>query len=136
MILSRRGKTATSMGGFKFVSIKRTALCILGLFLALNLAAAAAPPATPTAAARNRPSQVTLDFKDVELTDLIQTISEMTGKTFIYDDSVKGKVTIVSPRGMSMNEAYQVFLSVLNVKGYAIVPSGKANKIVRTQEDK
>lgn len=117
--------------------IKRTSLCILGLFLALNITATAAPSANPAAAAeKSRPSQVTLDFKDVELTDLIQTISEMTGKNFIYDDTVKGKVTIVSPRGMSMNEAYQVFLSVLNVKGYAIVPIGKANKIVRNQEAK
>ena len=74
--------------------------------------------------------QVTLDFRDVELTDLIQTISELTGKNFLYDDKVKGKVTIVSPDSMTLEEAYQLFLSVLYVKGYTIVPSGKVNKIV------
>ncbi len=74
--------------------------------------------------------QVTLDFRNVELTDLIQTISELTGKNFLYDDKVKGKVTIVSPESMTLEEAYQLFLSVLYVKGYTIVPSGKVNKIV------
>jgi len=74
--------------------------------------------------------QVTLDFRDVELTDLVQTISELTGKNFLYDDRVKGKVTIVSPDSMSLEEAYQLFMSVLYVKGFTIVPSGKVNKIV------
>ena len=74
--------------------------------------------------------QVTLDFRDVELTDLIQTISELTGKNFLYDDKVKGKVTIVSPDSMTLDEAYQLFLSVLHVKGYTIVPSGKVIKIL------
>jgi len=74
--------------------------------------------------------QVTLDFRAVELTDLINTISELTGKNFLYDEKVKGKVTIVSPESMTLEEAYQLFLSVLYVKGYTIVPSGKVNKIV------
>jgi general secretion pathway protein D len=104
-------------------------------FAPLGLAQTPAPVKKGTTAAK-KPATVTLDFKDVELTDLIQTISEMTGKNFVYDDSVKGKVTIISPRGMSLDEAYQVFLSVLSVKGYTIVPSGKMNKVVRTQEAK
>ena len=74
--------------------------------------------------------QITLDFRDVELTDLVQTISELTGRNFLYDDTVKGKVTIISPESMTLDEAYQLFLSVLYVKGYTTVPSGKVNKIV------
>lgn len=81
----------------------------------------------PTAAADG---MVTFDFRDVELTDLVQTISELTGRNFLYDDTVRGKVTIVSPDSMTLNEAYQLFLSVLNVRGYTVVPSGKVNKIV------
>lgn len=122
-------------------------LAILALFFTLTFAPPGqteAPPApdkkgTPAQkkpAAEKKSSAVTLDFKDVELTDLIQTISEMTGKNFVYDDTVKGKVTIISPRGMSLDEAYQVFLSVLSVKGFTIVPSGKMNKVVRTQDAK
>jgi general secretion pathway protein D len=73
---------------------------------------------------------ISLDFRDVELVDLIQTISEMTGKNFIYDDSIKGKVSIISPDRMTPSEAYEAFLSVLNVKGYTLVPAGSTNKIV------
>jgi general secretion pathway protein D len=80
--------------------------------------------------------RVTLDFKDVELTDLIQTISELTGENFLYDDTVKGKATIISPDSMSLQEAYQLFLTVLNVKGYTVVPSGKVNKIVMLKNAK
>jgi general secretion pathway protein D len=73
---------------------------------------------------------ITLDFKDIELTDLIRTVSELTGKNFVYDDTIRGKATIISSQQMSVNEAYQLFLTVLNVKGYTVVPSGKTNKIV------
>jgi general secretion pathway protein D len=115
-------------------------LATLTLFFALTFASfAQAETPTPVkkgATAPKRAASVTLDFKDVELTDLIQTISEMTGHNFVYDDTVKGKVTIISPRGMSLDEAYQVFLSVLSVKGFTVVPAGKMNKIVRTQEAK
>jgi general secretion pathway protein D len=57
-------------------------------------------------------------------------MSELTGRNFVYDETVKGKVTIISPDGMTLNEAYQLFLSVLNVKGYTLVPTGKVNKVV------
>jgi general secretion pathway protein D len=83
--------------------------------------------AAPTASDAER---ITLDFKDVELTDLIKTVSELTGKNFLYDEKVKGKVTIVSPETMTLDETYQLFLTVLNVKGYTLVPSGKVNKVV------
>jgi general secretion pathway protein D len=80
--------------------------------------------------------RVTLDFRDVELADLIQTISELTGVNFLYDDTVRGKVTIVSPESMTLDEAYQLFLTVLNVKGFTVVPSGKVNKIVPLKDAK
>ena len=80
--------------------------------------------------------RVTLDFKDVELADLIQTISELTGENFLYDETVKGKVTIVSPESMTLDEAYLLFHTVLNVKGYTVVPSGEVNKIVPLKKAK
>ncbi len=79
---------------------------------------------------------VTLDFKDVELSALVKTISELTGKNFLYDNSLKGKVTIISPQQMSVGEAYELFLTVLGSKGFTVVPSGKVNKIVPTRSAK
>ncbi len=80
--------------------------------------------------------KVSLDFKEIELTDLIQTISELTGRNFIYDDTVKGKATIISPDPMSLDQAYNLFLTVLSLKGYTVVPSGKVNKIIPTRDAK
>ena len=74
--------------------------------------------------------RISLDIKDIELTELIKTISELTGKNFLYDETVKGKVTIITPDVMTLDEIYQLFLTVLNVKGYTLIPSGKVNKIV------
>lgn len=76
---------------------------------------------------------ITLDFQSVELVDLIKTISELTGINFVYDEQVKGKVTIISPKPMSVDEAYNLFRTVLNIKGFTIVPSGAVNKIVPTR---
>jgi len=81
-------------------------------------------------------TEITLDFQDVELVDLISTISELTGKNFIYDEGVKGKVSILSPRPVSIAEAYELFTTVLNVKGFTVVPSGQVNKIVLTRNAK
>ncbi len=92
----------------------------------------------PHLATAQPPAQegVSLDFKDVELTDLIQTVSELTGRNFIYDDTVRGKVTIISPQRLSLDEAYQLFLTVLNVKGFTVVPTGQGNKIVMVKDAK
>lgn len=98
----------------------------------------------PTAMARNttanaqpaKDSGVSLDFTDIELADLIKTISELTGRNFVYDDTVKGKVTVITPERMSRDEAYQLFLTVLSVKGFTVIPSGKVQKIIREKDAK
>ena len=120
------------------MSIKKTSLiCLIPTLLSAAFAAGAmAQPAAATARPTAAQEGITLDFKGIELADLIQTISELTGKNFLYDDSVKGKVTIISPKTMSLDEAYQLFLTVLSVKGYTVVPSGKVNKIVAIREAK
>jgi general secretion pathway protein D len=71
-----------------------------------------------------------VDFNDVEIRKVIETVSEITGKNFLVDDRVQGKVTVIGPKSLTAGELYQVFLSILNVKGFAIVPSGKINKVV------
>ena len=73
---------------------------------------------------------VTIDFNDVDLNLFIKYISELTGKNFVVDRSVKGKVTIISPSRISEEDAYRVFESVLEVHGFTTVPSGAIIKIV------
>ena len=93
------------------------------------------------AEAQNQPSQapstklatiqkVSIDFNDVDIHLFIKFISEITGKNFIVDQRVKGKVTIISPSQISVDEAYRVFASVLEVHGFTIVDAGEVTKIV------
>lgn len=72
----------------------------------------------------------TLNFKGADIKAVISTIAEVTGKNFIVDPRVKGKVTLISNRAMDKGEVYQVFLSILEVHGYTAIPSGEAIKIV------
>jgi general secretion pathway protein D len=73
----------------------------------------------------------TLNMKDADINTLITTVSEVTGKNFIVDEQVKGKVTVISSKPMSAAGVYETFLAVLAVKGFAVVPAGEAYKIVR-----
>ncbi|MBW2201257.1 MAG: type II secretion system protein GspD, partial [Deltaproteobacteria bacterium] len=73
---------------------------------------------------------ITIDFNNVDITIFIKFISELTGKNFIVDRRVKGKVTIISPTKISVKEAYRVFQSVLEVHGYSTVQAGQVIKIV------
>jgi len=73
---------------------------------------------------------VTIDFDNVDIAIFIKFISELTGKNFVIDKAVQGKVTVISPTKISVEEAYKVFESVLEVHDYAVVPAGNIIKIV------
>lgn len=69
------------------------------------------------------------DYPNAEISDVIKAISELTGKNFIVDPQVRGKITIIAPTQVSVAEAYKAFLSALAINGYTVVPSGKFLKI-------
>ena len=73
---------------------------------------------------------MTLNLRDADIASVIGTISEMTGRNFIVDPRVKGRVTVISNRPMEADELYQVFLSILSVHGFSAVPVGDAIKII------
>lgn len=81
--------------------------------------------ATPLSAA-----PVTLNLKDADINALVESMSVLTGKNFIVDPRVKGRVTIISAKPMEEKELYEVFLAVLAVHGFAAVPSDNVIKIV------
>ncbi len=106
------------------------------------VAAPAAPRApgpvrpTPDAASQKAPEKqlITMDFQDVEIGVLVKFISEITGKNFILDEKVRGKVTVISPTKITIEEAYRVFQSILEVKGFTTLPAGPVTKIVPVRE--
>ncbi len=73
---------------------------------------------------------VTIDFDNVDIALFIKFISELTGRNFVVDKAVRGKVTIISPTKISVKEAYRVFESVLEVHGFTTVPAGSVTKIL------
>ena len=73
---------------------------------------------------------VVLNFNEVDISTMVKFISDLTGKNFILDDRVKGKISVYSPSKLSIEEAYNVFTSVLELKGFTVVESGKVAKIV------
>jgi len=74
--------------------------------------------------------EITLNLKDADIRALISTVSKFTGKNFIIDPRVKAKVTVISANTLTPEAVYEVFLSVLQVHGYAAVPTGSVIKIV------
>jgi general secretion pathway protein D len=77
---------------------------------------------------------ITIYFNNVDIVEFIKYISELTGKNFIVDSNVKGKITILSPTKITIKEAYKVFESVLEVNGFTIVESDTITKIVPMTE--
>lgn len=73
---------------------------------------------------------VVLNFNEVDIATMVKFISDLTGKNFILDERVKGKISVYSPSRLSNEEAYNVFTSVLELKGFTVVQSGKVAKIV------
>lgn len=73
---------------------------------------------------------ITMNFQNVDIPVLAKFISEITGRNFIIDESVRGKVTIISPSKVTPEQAYKIFQSVLQVKGFSTVEAGKIIKIV------
>lgn len=73
---------------------------------------------------------VVLNFNEVDISTMVKFISDLTGKNFILDDRVKGKISVYSPSKLSIEEAYNVFTSVLELKGFTVVQSGRVAKIV------
>ncbi|QOX78405.1 type II secretion system secretin GspD [Trichlorobacter lovleyi] len=75
---------------------------------------------------------VIMNFTDVEIATMVKFISELTGKNFVLDERVKGKVSVFSPSKLSQDEAFALFTSVLELKGFTLIQAGKIYKVVPT----
>jgi len=110
-------------------------LTALALGALLWVCSAAAQPAAP-GAPEGKPGEqfVSIDFNNVDINLFIKFMSELTGTNFVVDNAVKGKVTIISPARISLDEAYRVFESVLEVNGFTTVKAGEIVKILPAPE--
>ena len=74
---------------------------------------------------------VTINMRDADIKSFVSDISSLTGKTFVVDPRVKANVTVISRDDLTIEEAYEIFLSVLSVHGFTAVEQENAVKIVR-----
>ena len=97
-------------------------------FFLISLLAVLALPLTSTSFAQS--SGITLNWKDADIRIVVEAVSEATGKNFILDPRVTGKVNLLSSEPMSQDAFYEAFLSILQVHGYIAVESGNLIKIL------
>ena len=69
-------------------------------------------------------AQYVLNVRDADVRAFVADAAEVTGRTFIVDGRVQGKVSVVSDRPLSRSEYFEVFLSTLRANGLVAVPSG------------
>lgn len=89
-----------------------------------------AAPAQQQQAQGQQQTTITPAFRDADLTQIIEAVSQITGKTFIVDPRVRAQVTILSSTPMSPDAFYETFLSILQVHGFVAVPAGNSIKII------
>lgn len=94
----------------------------------------ATPPSSQPAASAPATRYVTIDFDNVDIPVFIKFISELTGRNFVIDEKVRGKVTVISPTKIAVDEVYKVFESVMEIYGFATVPAGDVIKVIPALE--
>ncbi len=88
-------------------------------------------------APRNGADRVSFSLEDADLPELVRVIGELTGKRFIFGGKVRNiKATVFSPQKVTVAEAYQAFLSILEANGLTVVPHGRFYKIVDSPDAK
>ncbi|MGE0616818.1 MAG: secretin N-terminal domain-containing protein, partial [Bacteriovoracia bacterium] len=74
------------------------------------------------------------NYPDAEVMDIAKTLGKLTGKNFILDKGVKGKVTIISNSPITVGDAWKAFLTALDINGFTLIPSGKYIRIARQRD--
>ncbi|MDK2768975.1 MAG: type II secretion system secretin GspD [Sphingomonas sp.] len=92
--------------------------------------ALAAMTAQPVLAAQADSADIVVNMRGVEIADVADQISRLTGRTLILDPAVKGSVTVTSATPLTSSGVWELFLSVLRANGFAAVRSGRAWRIV------
>lgn len=106
---------------------------LLTLLPTMSALAQVPPPAPPAMAIPPRtaaPAAVVVNLRDVDIADVAQQVSRLTGRTIILDPAVKGTVTVVSTQALGADGLWQLFTSVLRGQGFAIVRNGRSWRVI------
>jgi general secretion pathway protein D len=78
----------------------------------------------------------TINMKDAEIRSFVEQVAEITGKTFVVDPAVKGRVTVISNENLNEAGVYEVFLTVLQIHGFGVLESDDVIKVVKQADVK
>lgn len=87
-----------------------------------------APPASARAAGAN--DNVDLNFVDADLPSVVRALARYTGRNFVVDPRVKGKLTLVSEKPVDPRTAYDMLLGALRMQGVAVVEVNGISRVV------
>jgi general secretion pathway protein D len=90
----------------------------------------------PPHADRVRDGAIHLNFRNVDILQIITLMSALTGRNFLVHDKVRGRMTLIAPQPVTRAEAYQIFLSALAMQGFTVVSQGPINTILPLQDAK
>lgn len=74
------------------------------------------------------------NFPDADILDIAKTLGKLTGKNFILDKDVKGRITIISNSAITVGDAWKAFLTALDINGFTLIPSGEYIRIARQRD--
>lgn len=77
-----------------------------------------------------------INLKDADIEAFISQVADITGKSFVLDPRVKGKVSVLSSEPMNRDSVYELFLSVLQIHGLAAVPAGDVTLVIQQNDVK
>ena len=76
-------------------------------------------------------AQVVVNLRDADLKAFVEIVSEATGRRFVLDPEIRGRVTVLAPDEMTEAELYEVFLTVLELNRLTLIEGTGADRIVR-----
>src|SRR4030095_14254560 len=96
------------------------------------------PPAAQHSASEDSRADGTiqLNFRNVDILQMLTLMSELTCRNFLVDDKVRGRVTLIAPQPVTRAEAYQIFLAALAMQGFTVVSQGPISTIVPLRDAK
>lgn len=131
-LITISSKSVQDNARMKYMIMGKKAHVFFILLILLLLSSPAMPQKTDKAPAK-RPKaaeKITLNFVDVEISSLVKIMSEITGKNFLFDETLKGKVTIIAPGKLTSEEALSLFISALELKNFTVITTDGYYKIV------
>ncbi len=74
--------------------------------------------------------KIVLNFESVSVQTIAKIMSELTGKNIVLPGNITGKITVSSTKPMSVEEAWDIFTSLLTTMGYAVTEEGNVVKVI------